>query len=182
MKHAILCTCGQSISVSEGNAGGMVPCPCGLQVEVPTLRELRKLQGGNNQQIQPERVIQALLVSKNLPEELACLFCRQNTDLVVRCRVKCGVTENYQVKSHGPLFWFNAYFLGLFLALLFRKQEASPDHWGQDRTFLLPLRMCIACESQAKAELPPHQAMSLVPSYASLLENYPALEITWYNG
>jgi hypothetical protein len=39
----LTCACGQSVSVSASQAGQTVPCTCGAQLEVPTLRGLKEL-------------------------------------------------------------------------------------------------------------------------------------------
>jgi hypothetical protein len=41
--YLLTCTCGNSVSVEVGQAGGKVACSCGTQLEVPPLRQLRHL-------------------------------------------------------------------------------------------------------------------------------------------
>jgi hypothetical protein len=183
MKYEIACSCGTKLNVSEGEAGGKVRCPCGLQVEVPRLRELRRLSGESTPKPPPERVIQALLVSKNLPEEKDCLTCHQHTDYVVRCIAKCGETEVYQKKSFGWDFWILSYLFGILPMFLIRSDNSSKEvHWGPDRTYLLPLRICKSCEAKLNDKARLRQAMNLVPDYQSLLEDYPGIELHLYQG
>lgn len=41
--YLLTCKCGKKISVGSGQAGGKTKCACGQTVEIPELRELRKL-------------------------------------------------------------------------------------------------------------------------------------------
>jgi hypothetical protein len=42
--HLLSCaSCGKSLPVEVGQAGGQVQCPCGARVDVPALRQLRQL-------------------------------------------------------------------------------------------------------------------------------------------
>jgi hypothetical protein len=42
-KYLLTCECGQERTVEEKQAGEAVPCACGLPMEIPTLRQLRRL-------------------------------------------------------------------------------------------------------------------------------------------
>ena len=41
--YLLPCSCGKTVLVEMGQAGGRVTCSCGTQLEVPTLRQLRHL-------------------------------------------------------------------------------------------------------------------------------------------
>jgi hypothetical protein len=41
--YLLTCDCGKTIPVELGQAGGRVGCSCGMQLDVPTLRQLRQL-------------------------------------------------------------------------------------------------------------------------------------------
>jgi hypothetical protein len=43
-EYLLPCTCGKSVPVDVGQAGGQVVCTCGASLDVPTLRQLRHLQ------------------------------------------------------------------------------------------------------------------------------------------
>jgi len=43
VQYRISCGCGQSLLVNDAQAGSKVSCACGATIEVPKLRELRKL-------------------------------------------------------------------------------------------------------------------------------------------
>ena len=42
-KYLLPCECGQGVPVDASQAGQLVTCPCGKQLEVPTLRGIREL-------------------------------------------------------------------------------------------------------------------------------------------
>lgn len=41
--HLLTCSCGKTVPVEIGQAGGRVTCSCGAQLDVPPLRQLRHL-------------------------------------------------------------------------------------------------------------------------------------------
>src|SRR4051794_36916866 len=43
-QFSLPCSCGQRLTVAANQAGELVRCRCGLTVEVPTLRELNRLE------------------------------------------------------------------------------------------------------------------------------------------
>lgn len=44
MKYQLPCSCGKSIPIEVSQAGQMVHCSCGAQLEIPTMRLIRQLQ------------------------------------------------------------------------------------------------------------------------------------------
>jgi hypothetical protein len=42
--YLLPCTCGRTHRVSSSQAGSAIACPCGAKLEVPTMRELKKLE------------------------------------------------------------------------------------------------------------------------------------------
>lgn len=42
--HLLPCTCGRKVSIEVGQAGGTVVCECGVQLDVPTMRQIRELE------------------------------------------------------------------------------------------------------------------------------------------
>jgi hypothetical protein len=41
--HLLSCSCGRSLPVEVGQAGGQIECACGAKLDVPPLRQLRQL-------------------------------------------------------------------------------------------------------------------------------------------
>src|SRR5262245_54314983 len=41
--YLLTCSCGNTMSVDVGQAGGQIVCSCGTKLDVPTLRNLRHL-------------------------------------------------------------------------------------------------------------------------------------------
>ncbi len=46
------CACGQKLTVTAGQAGSQIACVCGKSVDVPTIRELRRLAGPESKVVQ----------------------------------------------------------------------------------------------------------------------------------
>jgi len=42
--YLLPCTCGRKVTVNRAQAGTTVPCRCGRQIEVPTIRDMQRLQ------------------------------------------------------------------------------------------------------------------------------------------
>jgi hypothetical protein len=101
MKISIPCECGESVAVTEGDAGGRLTCRCGRTVAVPSLRELRRQSGMPQKEPEPDLVVEALLIAGKLPEEQECVLCSEVTSGCVTCFVEI---EKAQV-SDGRRPW-----------------------------------------------------------------------------
>ncbi len=51
VKYLLPCSCGAKITIDVGKAGRTVRCQCGRKVEVPTMREIKKLRQFQERQI-----------------------------------------------------------------------------------------------------------------------------------
>ena len=54
--YLLACKCGKSAPVEVGQAGGQVVCDCGTRLDVPTLRQLRRLPQVQAPTVQSRRV------------------------------------------------------------------------------------------------------------------------------
>ncbi|MEM9185519.1 MAG: hypothetical protein AAGB00_03380 [Planctomycetota bacterium] len=48
--YLLSCSCGESVPVEPRQCGEMVTCPCGIQIEAPTLRQMQQLPPAERQQ------------------------------------------------------------------------------------------------------------------------------------
>src|SRR5688572_19395910 len=108
MQYRLACECGDGIVVKETAAGRKEMCRCGRTLVVPSLRELRR-RAGVEQDFPPEQVVQARLLDGKLPEEVHCVLCGAATVAVVRCRTEC---ERAYVQTSRPSWWM--YLLAFF--------------------------------------------------------------------
>jgi hypothetical protein len=73
MRFRVYCECGGHIVVSEAAAGAKLPCACGRTVSVPSLHELRVEAGLPPYNVSPELVIEAMLLSGEMPFDNRCV-------------------------------------------------------------------------------------------------------------
>jgi hypothetical protein len=164
--------------VAEEAAGTTVPCYCGRPVQVPSLRELRRLAGVAEPPPSPELMVEALLLAGELPEERVCVLCGTATEGVVGCRTEC---EKARVESGKPPLWaVVAGFLtfGLLGAVLVRASTGPEVEWGKDRVFDLPLRVCDGCRPRLTTPKELKDALRRVPLYGQLLGKYPRAKVS----
>jgi hypothetical protein len=182
MFYRIPCQCGDDVTVAETLAGTKIPCHCGRMVAIPSLRELRRLSGSHQEEIQPEMEVESLLLANRLPEEDCCILCGAATDHSICCRTEC---EKAQVKTDRWPWWVWLLVLltcgailafGMIVVLAGTKGQTT-EH-GKDRTYDLPLRICADCRQQLTNELEIKDAMWEVPAYQRLLEKYPDAKVT----
>jgi hypothetical protein len=178
MKYRVNCSCGDSVSVSETEAGSQVKWWCGRVVEVPSLRELRRQAGEPGPTVSPEMAIEALLLSGSLPEEEQCILCGVPTDGCVYCRTEC---ERAYVRRSGSPTWARALAFLTFGLLGYVVVSATPrleQEWGKDRIFSLPLRVCKGCRGRLTSTKAVKDAMCRVPLYRQLLKKFPGTKVS----
>jgi hypothetical protein len=105
MNPAVPCECGESVSVTEGDAGGRLTCRCGRTVVVSSLRELRRQAGVPAKELAPELVLEAMLLTGKLPEEEECVLCSEVTS---GCVISFVEIERAQVTGGRMPWWILA--------------------------------------------------------------------------
>jgi hypothetical protein len=178
MNLSILCECGESVSVTEGDAGSRVTCRCGRTVVVPSFRELRRQAGVPVSKPTPEMALEALLLAGKLPEEEECVLCSEVTSGCATCLVDC---ERAYVSDGRPhwLVWVAFYLaFGWIGALLVWATRSEGTEWGKDRAFRLPLRICDRCRPRLHESGALRRALRDVPLYRQLLAKYPRATIS----
>jgi hypothetical protein len=178
MKYRVPCPCGDTVTVSETDAGSRVQCWCGRVVDVPSLRELRRQSGEPEPAVSPEMAVEALLLAGKLPEEKHCLLCGVPTNASVSCRTEC---ERAYVQRSGPPLWVRALAFctfGILGAVVVGATPRVEQEWGKDRIFDLPMRICDGCRPRLTDAKALKDALGLVPLYRHLLKKYPRSRVT----
>src|SRR5688572_7322707 len=113
------CPCGNTLTVSEGAAGGEVYCRCGRTLIAPSIRIGPP----------PDKVVEALLLAGRLPAESHCVLCGAATDHKVRCRIEL---EKAIVEVDTPPWWQWA-LAGLTCSWIFLLITAVQHSQGETR-------------------------------------------------
>lgn len=173
MDYFLPCPCGAGVRVSEAAAGTAAQCACGRPIQVPSFRELRLLSGQSAPAPPPERVVEAMLLAGQLPEDYACVLCGTWTGHTVSYRTIC---EQALVIAGTRPWWHILLTFAAFgwLGALLVKAERGPDREvGNDKIYSLPLRVCPGCATQLTTEDAVRDALARVPLYRRLLQKYP---------
>ena len=165
------------------DAGGLIACPCGRSIVVPSLSKLRMMAGADAYTTNPVEAIRRAQHLGISPPSDKCLLCGISADVVYQCHVVC---ESSQVKRAGNdqsdlgvLRWlllpavFN-------LLLAFRPREPECLRQGHDIEvdFILPLcNLCAASSGNVSRSRVAMRIMSNVPLYKELLTYYPHLKL-----
>jgi hypothetical protein len=177
MDYRVICGCGKSLAVSAGSAGMRLPCPCGRTVEVPSLRELRRLHG-EVVTVNPVIAIEQLGAAGGLPTVGPCVRCGRDDAATVHITAEC---ERRWIRRPSRWKWV---FLALWhwpLALilhLWERQTESVDAFGRDIVLDLPVRLCPTCGTEARTPAAIADVLREVPVYARLLDRYPEAKLT----
>jgi predicted nucleic acid-binding Zn ribbon protein len=178
MRYRVPCECGDVVSVAEEAAGTTAVCYCGRTVQVPSLRELRRLSGAREPAPSPEMAVEALLLAGELPEERHCVLCGTATDGTVHCHTEC---ERARIEDGRPPLWARVLafltfgWIGVLVVSGMPRQETE---WGKDRIFDLPLRVCDGCRPRLTTARALKDALGQVPLYRRLLKKFPAAKVS----
>jgi hypothetical protein len=169
------CACGKPHTVQAGNAGSVLPCPCGRQVTVPNLSELRRRHGLTPYDANPVLVIERLLAAGELPEESACIRCGVASETVTRIIVEC---EKKWVRRYDEFRWYYLFMPWIVLVAWYIHQRPEVREFGKDVVLTLPLRLCEHCRAEARRPAVVKTFLRLVPVYGRLLDRYPDAKVT----
>jgi hypothetical protein len=176
MEYRVTCGCGKALAVSEGAAGSAVACPCGRSVEVPSLRELRRLNG-LPETTHPVLVIQRLLAAGELPPPGGCTRCGRHDADTVHVTAVC---ERRWTRRRSE-FRFGIPSLLWFARLLIADsggRNEDVQEFGWDVTLRLPLRMCPVCRPDLRRGAVLRETLRQVPAYAQLIDRYPDAKLS----
>jgi hypothetical protein len=142
------CTCGKTLSVSAGQAGLRLTCPCGLIVEVPPLDELRTQAGLPPYESSATLVIADMLAHGELPTLDICANCYRPTEEILKVTVEC---EKIQGEMWERGSWFVVGFFGLFGWLVWLRPREARQH-ETNLILHLPVRVCRNCRPQLMSD------------------------------
>jgi hypothetical protein len=139
-------------------------------VDVPSLRELRRLSGEADT-INPVLVIERMLAAGELFTDRDCTRCGRADAATVSVTATC---ERSWTKLQRLARYLTPA-VPWFARLLVRDEAADdPDQrFGQDVSLRLPLRLCPACRSDVRSAADVATVLREVPIYARLLDRYP---------
>jgi hypothetical protein len=166
------CSCGQRVTVTEGDAGGTLPCPCGRTVRVPSLHELRTQAGLTPYDLSPELVIENLLAAGKLPPTKTCVCCSKETDEILRVVTEC---ERSWVRWTGGVTW--AHLLAMILLPIWLWERTERHEFGKDKIYSLPIPICLGCRPILRDTRSIKQALRKIPDYARLLDKFPKAKV-----
>ncbi|WP_171471547.1 hypothetical protein [Frigoriglobus tundricola] len=121
--------------------------------------------------VSPVVQLQAMLQRGELPGERACACCGRNTDHLIPVSVVCE-----RVINAGPSGGANTDLAGcLFfgIAWLIMRSSQKPVQHGTDVSFVLPVRVCGACDHTLAAPKELRAALGATPAYAAVFDQYP---------
>lgn len=175
MDYQVPCDCGKSVAVNAGAAGSRVTCGCGRAVDVPSFRELRRLNG-EDFNVNPVIEIRELLAAGRLPPP-SCVRCGRDNAEAVTIVAEC---ERRWVRREGRWRWLTFFFIlpfGLFYALAHAAMPSTAEVLNAGLTLRLPLRICPTCRSGLSGRRELRDVLREVPAYARLLDRYPKAKL-----
>jgi hypothetical protein len=176
VQYPVRCECGQIHRVAATLAGSRFACPCGREVSVGSLSQLKLAAG--EVVLSPDVRIEQMLQLGMLPQEDRCLICRKATLNKAHFWATC---ERAFVKKDASQKWWIILlawlFLGWFFVILLFLRARDDQVHGTDVQFRLPLRVCPECSRELDNPQIFHDAVFATPIYAELLEKYPDAEL-----
>jgi hypothetical protein len=185
MKFRIDCPCGEFVDVGEGAAGATFTCVCGRPIVVPSLSDMRTRAGVPTNAISPEFVVEHLLATGGFDGGKSCVACGIDTDATIVVTTECE--RAIQHKSGGfswPLFLFllifcfPLWFWYLFAYVWAYQGPETPQEFGRDKIYPLPLRICQACRQKLAGPADIKQCLRKIQEYDLLLTKFPDANVT----
>jgi hypothetical protein len=181
LEFSLTCGCGRTIIARAKDAGGSLACPCGGQMAVPKLSELRTMAGYHAYTTNPAEAIRRAQSQGIDPAGDSCVLCGSPTPVLYTCHAVC---ESSHVKKGASdandfLKWL---LLPLILNLLdlLRPKETQSDRQGHDVEVTFTLPVCDQCAATCGSVVRPAVAkrlMANVPMYRELLDFYPRMSL-----
>jgi len=176
MRYPVRCECGQVYRFTAAQAGSHYTCPCGRELVVPSLSQLKTAAG--EEVLSPVVRLEQMLQLGMLPQQTRCVFCRRETPGVAHfwaiCERAFANKDPSRVWWIVALSWFCFGWLGLILLLVRARDDRVH---GSDVRLRLPLRVCPECSPELVGPGALREAVLAVPIYADLLDQYPNAEL-----
>jgi hypothetical protein len=108
MEYSLRCSCGNSLTVSEGAAGTDAKCKCGQVVPVPSFAELRTQAGLLTQLSVAPEAIRNMIASGSLPTKTDCGLCgivtKDTADICVEWKVHTSASSATAFDAAASVF------------------------------------------------------------------------------
>jgi hypothetical protein len=171
MDFRISCSCGHSITVTEGAAGRAIDCPCGRVIKVPSFKEMRLQAGLPAYNISPEAEIEQMLPAGQLPGSKTCVVCGKETDNSIQVLTEC---ERAWSKHSGGFSWLTLLVTSLWFPVrVWLWEGVDEQEYGRDKVYSLPLPVCEPCECAVRGQKAIKKCLREIPEYNRLLEKFP---------
>ena len=147
MDITIACPCGEKFTRNEGSAGLKWKCPCGQDLQVPTLAELRRMSGEPED---PERLIRGVLDARQLFPDGACCRCEVRTEAWIPVMIECepGCSEGgFEWRALPIALALFCICLPFGFYLLLRSWQPQTGHAGKG--YRVPLLLCPECQKHS---------------------------------
>ncbi|QDV38532.1 hypothetical protein [Tautonia plasticadhaerens] len=174
MSFSLECSCGRSLAVQAAQAGTTLRCPCGAEVDVPSVGRLRELAGRLAYEAGTIDVIRGMLWRGELPAGDRCAISGESTDDVADLSVEAE--RIYPGGDHRAYAWLGLLVSPILLLGLF--QEPRPDV-GRETIVPTPLRVasCYHPKLRRSGQRALKRWLRTVPIYARLLEEFPRARV-----
>jgi hypothetical protein len=171
---AVECSCGRSIPVSAAEAGSIVSCPCGAEVDVPGLGRLRESAGQDRYESGPADAIGRMIRDGELPAGPCVISGKPTGDFI---ELDLLLPRFY--KTDKATDTWAILILGLLPALLLAALR-RPKMQEEGATRLrVPIRVATARRNKARSmgQRGLKRLLRKTPIYATLIEENPDLRI-----
>jgi hypothetical protein len=175
MEFRVSCDCGKPHTVTAGDAGAKVACPCGRTVSVPSLSELRRGQGLAPYDA-PLLEIERMLAANQLPPAGGCVRCGGGAERVAVVAAECArAPAQRRTVARYLLLAFAIMIPGVRTAVMRDLNASQPQY---DAIAQLPLLLCDHCRAETRDKTAIKALLRHVPVYARLLDKYPSTRVT----
>lgn len=175
MEFRVSCDCGKPHTVTAGDAGAKLACPCGRAVTVPRLSELRRQQGLAPFDA-PILEIQRMLEAHELPPAGGGVRCGVAAERVAVLFAECAKAPSHR-RSVGRymLLAIGLMIPGVHTLLMRELREQQPLY---DVTIELPFMLCEHCRAETRDKPAIKALLRHIPVYARLLDKYRSTRVT----
>jgi len=175
MKYPVRCDCGKVYHFAAVQAGNRFMCPCGRELVVPSLSQLKMAAG--EEVLSPEVRLEQMLRLGLLPQQTRCVVCRTETTGITHFWAICERAFVQQGPGRGPLGLIAGWLVFGWLSLIPWFYHPRDERVvGNDIRLRLPLRVCPGCVPTLGDPGRLEDAVHAVPQYADLLEKYPGAQ------
>jgi hypothetical protein len=176
MEFQVPCECGKDLTVSEAAADSRRQCPCGREVLIPSLKEMRLKAGLPAYNIPPEKLIEHMLGKGEVPGDGRCAGCGKPTEQVVHVETECEKSWTVYQRPPWATVLLGCFFWPVWVFVYLWGWGEKTTH-GSDKSYVLPLSMCPGCLPAMTGAAAIKRCMWTVPVYRQLLDKFPDAKV-----